>query len=355
MTPIVVRFGAFGDLVILTPLLHLLHRRYGEPCTLITSGPWSEPLLHSHPDVSHVVRIGSRRRSYAIDPQQWRLTRALRDLPRAPVYVCDEFAIDKVRWLLARGGIAAHDCLYLGEHPSDADEHWVDRMLRFGTLTPPGFDASSHPWQDSDLLREPLLYIDAHDRADAEAWLHARGMAQAALVLLQPGNKRTLKRGRLGSVGDDKHWPASRWARLCHAIAERMPGAHIVLCGSPREEGVLRDIARAAGLACVHVAAAELPPRRLLALLERAHSMVSIDTGPAHAAAAMGCPLVVLYGRASPANWKPRSRYGTAVAALSSAPDAAGVAAIPVEVVIDAWVGLPLQPRRETHPTRIID
>ena len=340
-SPIVVRFGAFGDLVILTPLLHLLHRRYGQPCTLVTSGAWAEPLLGAHPDVKRILRVGSRRRPYALDPQQWRLTRALRELKDAATYVCDEFAVDKVRWLLARGGIEPERCLYLGEHPCSVEEHWVDRMLRFGCLTPPAFTANDFQWRDDDIIREPLLHIDATDRSDCAAWLRMRSLAETPLVLLQPGNKRTLKRGRLGLIGDDKYWPTQRWAALCHAIVKRRPEARIVLCGSAREEAILDNISRAAALSRVHVAAADLPPRRLLALLERAHSLVSIDTGPAHAAAAMGCPLVVLYGAASPAHWKPRSRSGSAVTTLTSSTPNARVTDIPLHAVIDAWTALP--------------
>jgi ADP-heptose:LPS heptosyltransferase len=38
-----------------------------------------------------------------------------------------------------------------------------------------------------------------------------------------------------------------------------------------------------------------------------AHSCISVDTGPAHAAAALDCPLVVLFGKASPARFRPVS------------------------------------------------
>jgi heptosyltransferase-2/heptosyltransferase-3 len=34
--------------------------------------------------------------------------------------------------------------------------------------------------------------------------------------------------------------------------------------------------------------------------------MVSVDTGPAHAAAALGCPLLVMFGTASPLKWRPQ-------------------------------------------------
>ena len=340
MSPVVVRFGAFGDLILLTPLLHLLHRRYGRPCTLVTSGDWAQPLLGDHPDVERLLQVRSRRRPYALDPQQWRLARALRTLPDGPIYVCDEIALDKVRALLARGGVAGERCIYISDHAMERDEHWVDRWLRFGRLTPSAFRAADFDWRDEDLVTAPLLHVGAADRSDCRDWLHARGLAGAPLVLLQPGNKRTLKRGRLGTMGDDKHWPAEHWATLCRLIIARLPQACIVLCGTPREAGVLEDIQRAVSLPQVHIAARDLPVRRLLALLERAHSMVSIDTGPAHAAAAMGCALIVLYGAASPLNWAPRSGSGSVVTTLASQTGSARVVDIPPERVADAWCAL---------------
>lgn len=337
LSPVVVRFGAFGDLVLLTPLLHLLHRRYGRPCTVVTSGAWAQPLLHGHPDVESILQLRSRRRPYLLDPQQWRLTRALRQLPDGPVYVCDEIALDKVRALLARGGMSAHRCVYVSDLAMGRDQHWVDRWLRFGCLTPTQFDATAFGWRDEDLVAAPLLHVSAADREDCADWLRARAFGDGPMVLLQPGNKRTLKRGRLGTVGDDKHWPTPNWARLCHLIVARLPRAQIVLCGTPREIGLLEDIRCAAALSQVHIAAEDLPVRRLLALLECAHSMISIDTGPAHAAAAMGCPLVVLYGAASPLNWVPRSSSGSPVAALASPGGSGCVADIAAESVGDAW------------------
>ncbi len=346
LTPVVVRFGAFGDLVLLTPLLHLLHRRYGRPCSVVTSGDWAQPLLGDHPDVERLLQVRSRRRPYLLDPQQWRLTRALRRLPDGPVYVCDEMALGKVRALLARGGETAQRCVYASDLAMGRDEHWVDRWLRFGLLTPAAFDAAEFGWRDEDIVAAPLLHISAADRDDCDDWLRARGFADAPLVLLQPGNKRTLKRGRLGTVGDDKHWPTQHWATLCRLIVARLPRARIVLCGTPREIGVLDDIRAAAALPQVHIAADDLPVRRLLALLERAHSMVSIDTGPAHAAAAMGCALVVLYGAASPLNWAPRSLSGSAVTTLVSPTGSARVADIAPQSVAAAWNALPLSTKK---------
>ncbi|MER3546856.1 MAG: hypothetical protein C4338_04305, partial [Rhodanobacteraceae bacterium] len=87
----------------------------------------------------------------------------------------------------------------------------------------------------------------------------------------------------------------------------------------------------------------ELPLRRLLALCERASAMISVDTGPAHAAAAMDCPLIVLYGAAQPAQWLPRSPGSSPVIALGGPPQRTRVAQIEVDEVLAAWAKLPLR------------
>ena len=71
--------------------------------------------------------------------------------------------------------------------------------------------------------------------------------------------------------------------------------------------------------------------------MEVAHSMVAVDTGPAHMAAAMGCPLVVLYGNESPRVWSRRSPTGKPVIELGGPPKYAAASEIPVSDVIEAW------------------
>lgn len=189
--------------------------------------------------------------------------------------------------------------------------------------------------------RAPRLFVNDADRGDLAAWLKWRGLMTHRLILLQPGNKRTLKRGRAGQVGDDKFWPTARWTALIRALLTRDAAARIVLCGVPAERAILQSIVRAADSDRVLEASRELPLRRLLALLERASGMISVDTGPAHAAAALGCPLIVLYGASSPAQWLPRSPTGSAVIALGGPPLRTRVAEITLDEVLAAWDRLP--------------
>ncbi len=49
--PLVCRFGAFGDMVLLTPLLRQLYLRSGLPCDLVTIGGWNTILFQQLPCV----------------------------------------------------------------------------------------------------------------------------------------------------------------------------------------------------------------------------------------------------------------------------------------------------------------
>ncbi len=334
--PLVIRFGAFGDMVLLTPLLRMLHGRYGQSCRVLGSGAWLEPLFAGHPDVLATIALDSRKRPYWLDASQRRLVASLREQPPGPVYVCDDYSLDKIRWLLARARVSEDYCVFAGPDCRLREgEHWIDRWLRFGAMTPRAF-AATPAASASDLLDAPRVVVQPSDRVDLQTWLSGHDLADAPLVLLQPGNKRTLKRGRAGQLGDDKQWPLANWTGLARAVLARDPAIRLILCGAPPESAMLRAIATAARSPRVFAAGDELPLRRLLALCERAAAMVSIDTGPAHAAAALGCPLIVLYGAQPPSLWKPRSPMASAVITLGGLPQRNRVDQIPLEEVTAA-------------------
>src|SRR6185437_7088049 len=341
--PLVIRFGAFGDMVLLTPLLRLLHRRYGLACRVLGSGDWLAPLFAGHPDVDATLKLSSRKRPYWLDASQRHLVSLLRAQPPGPVYVCDDYSIDKIRWLLHRARIPKDHCVFANpDCMLRGGEHWIDRWHRFGAMTPATF-ASTRPAAARQAPDAPCLVVQQADRADLHAWLRGHGFDGVPLLLLQPGNKRTLKRGRAGRLGDDKQWPLANWTGLIRAVLARQPDLGIVLCGAPPEAALLRQIAGSARSVRVLAAGDELPLRRLLALCEHATAMISIDTGPAQAAAALGCPLVVLYGAQPPTLWLPRSPTGSPVIALGGLPERNRVDQISLDEVTAAWQALSMR------------
>ena len=369
--PIVIWFGRVGDLILLSALLEILHRRFGSPCHVIGAGAWLGEIYAAHADVARVSCL-HRYTAWAFDPTWWRTRRALRASRAGPVYVCetDLRKLARIRRLLRFSGIEAARCVFLAQTGPDtalphtsriapthrvdaqtdldtalprtykiAPTHWVDRLVSFGRLTPAAFNASDYPWPAPAPRCAPLLTVSDAARAECAAWLERQGWRDRTLILVQPGNRRTMRGRRLRVLpADDKAWPLERWAGLLRRIHARLPQALIVLCGAPRESRLLEWIAAAAQLPAV--AAAELRLPRLLALCARSHSMISVDTGPAHAAAALGLPLVVLFGAHSQQQWLPRSPCGSPVLGVGGPPQSTRLDQISVETVFAAWCAL---------------
>lgn len=343
LVPLVVRFGRLGDMVLQAPVLHLLHHRYGHPCILLTSGPWSTALYAGSEDVADIWQLSARHAPFVLSPERWRLVSALRR-HRGPIYITEDSVrqVPKIKRLLAFAGIADAQCVFISDYPVQQGEHWVDQLLRFGRLTPTAIRASDYRASHMPLQIAPKLSLYPSDRADRAIWMATRGISfDKPLILLQPGNKRAMKWRRQRPV-DAKAWPVERWAFLIKAMHSQLPTATLLLCGSSAEKNLLCEIRDATGVEQVAVATDDLPLRRLLGLLEIAHSMVSVDTGPAHMAAAVGCPLVVLYGAESPLRWGRRSSLDRPVIELGGPPQRT-VEEISLAQVVAAWSAVAAQ------------
>jgi heptosyltransferase-2/heptosyltransferase-3 len=187
-------------------------------------------------------------------------------------------------------------------------------------------------------LEGPRLYVLESERAERDAWLRAQGFAGRELIVIQPGNHRTMgpRRARWRRLNtDDKWWPIGRWTELLQRIHHERPDAVLLLRGSQEELAMLQEIRAASGLASVATVGTTL--RQLYALCEAASSMVSVDSGPGHAAAALSVPLVVLYGAESPLYWLPRSPSGSPVVGVGGPPVSRRADQVSVDAVFRAW------------------
>jgi heptosyltransferase-2/heptosyltransferase-3 len=77
-------------------------------------------------------------------------------------------------------------------------------------------------------------------------------------------------------------------------------------------------------------------------MLSMAHSCISVDTGPAHAAAALDCPLVVLFGKASPTRFRPLSANSPVeiLVGLTDDDSAPDIGRIKPSQVLTSWCNL---------------
>lgn len=341
LRPFVIKLGRIGDMVMLTAALQLLHERYGRPCSVVGADSWSPDVFLGLADVAQCWPLPRRAPSF-FGVAWLAILRALRESAPGPVYVFEHHPrqVRRIRRLLRLSGIDMRRCSFLHEAPG-SDTPWTDELLRFARQTPPALSAADYPQpQSPPPAWLPRLRVLAPERARRDAWLQSRGLRGEPLILLQPGNHRTMGQRRLRKWRgrDDKVWPVECWAQLLHQLHARMPDAMLVLRGAAAEMPLLESIRSAAALSCVTSASTGLRP--LFALCEVAHSMISADSGPAHCAAALGVPLVVLYGTQSSRVWLPRSATGSPVVAVGGPPYFERAQQISVAAVFGAWCSL---------------
>ena len=335
-------------MVLLTALIRVLHAEFHSPVDIVTSGPWSEPLLRGQPGVGDIMSLRSRKTPYWLSPDQRRVVRRLRARGIGPTWFCD--GGDAARPLLARAGIPEEFIVDVKDHALLPGEHATEQWRRFAQVMPAAIAAASGTVRrDADLAAvTPGCYLEVSDRqrTDLEAWLGARGLSTAPLILIQVGNKRTMRRGARRLAVNNKYWPNERWAEVLRHVRRQCPDHAIVLLGTGPEYALNQEVAVLANVTHLYNAADDLPIPRLVALLARAAGLITVDSGPAHAAAAVGCPLVVLFGKALPSLYRPWGTAGADVKVLggqiAGEPDMLG---IEPRSVIDAWSGLNLRTR----------
>lgn len=334
----------------LTAALRTLHLRYGAPCYVVGMGPHIHDIYGGHPDVAAFWSV-PRKVPFVFGRAWPAVLRAVRRTAPGPVYVFEDQRrqVPRIRRLLSLGRIDPRRCLYIDEKPG-TERPWLDCMLEFAARTPPSVPAGEYPEVPVAALGRPNLQVSEPDRRAARDWLAEHAWRGEPLVLVQPGNHRTMgaRRMRHWDGRDDKAWPSGHWSELLRGLRTALPEALIVLCGAAAEVSLLEHIERTAAVPRVAVAACGL--RRLFALCQLAHSMISIDTGPAHAAAALCVPLVVLYGLQSPRVWLPRSGGESAVLAIKGP----RVEDISPQAVLKLWRSLPGACKGEVRAGRVV-
>jgi ADP-heptose:LPS heptosyltransferase len=284
----VVRAGAIGDTLMATPLARAIRRTYPDACLVFLCARSACDLLRYNPHVDEVIPL------------------AARHLP-------SWLSIEKARIASRLAELRLDSMIILESHPSFTDlarRSGAARIVSYGAL--PGvrgaelaiFDPTKHAIENNLRAAEPLgvrpdgLRMEMHypeelDDSVRERLRIAGVPPDARLVGIHAGwggRKHSLEQTRL------KSWPADRFARIARTLvtAEK---AHVILTGAAADRPLTEFIARQAGVPCLNWAG-ELSLLELAALIRRMDLYVSIDSGPAHMAAALATPLIVLLGPA---------------------------------------------------------
>ncbi len=129
------------------------------------------------------------------------------------------------------------------------------------------------------------LFVTTDDEQRAAQVLESAGVrSEAPLAVLNPGGNNPAKR-----------WPADRFGQLADWLLEAH-GLHSVVNASPAEAEIAAAVRSSAACGPPSLAEHGGSLGSLKGVLARAQLMVTNDTGPRHMAAALGVPVVSLFG-----------------------------------------------------------
>jgi heptosyltransferase I len=291
---LLIKPSSLGDVVHALPVLSLLRRRFpaAKISWLLAAG--CAGLLEGHPQLDEIVRFDRKRLGAA-----WRNPGALRELwsfdgelrRRKFDLVIDLQGLFRSGWMTWRTGAAQRVgfanaregawLFYNHRVPIETlEQHAVQRYLKVAEAVGCG--------------REPVefrFHVTDADRAQVDALVPA---GEKFAVLLPATNWAT------------KRWPVERFAAMVGEV-ERRFGLKSVVAGAA-DAGELAPRIRA------HFnVTGKTKLRQLVALLERASLVIANDSGPMHIAAALGRPLVCVYGPTNPVRTGPFGRNDSVV------------------------------------------
>ena len=144
------------------------------------------------------------------------------------------------------------------------------------------------------LQPDPEIFLSERDDARVSSVLSDLKVPLEGFVIINPF-----------SVWTSKTWPLDRYAQLMHRLGDefRVP---MVITGGPGEAAQAEELLclLRPGIACSLVG--KLTLGQALCLYRRARLMVTGDSGPMHAAAALGKPVVALFGPTEPRRTGPK-------------------------------------------------
>ena len=281
-----IKLRYLGDVLLATPTLHALRAAYPEARLTVLVNRGTEDILEANPDVDEVIVLD--RGSIA---QQMQFALAIRR--RRFDTVVDLTDGDRAAFLTWISGASIRigfnaeqrwtGRCYTAIVGGEAGAHRIERDL--AALAPLGIAVRE---------RVPRLSLTRDDDAKAEQLASQLAIpTDRPWVLLQPGARYWFKA-----------WPSERFAELADRLYDQFR-CQVLVGGSPQETSLSQSVVRRAKSRLLDIAGRS-DIRILAALVKRCALFVGNDTGAMHIAAAVGTPVVGLFGPSNPKEWGPR-------------------------------------------------
>jgi predicted lipopolysaccharide heptosyltransferase III len=284
---LVIKLRYIGDVLLCTPVIESLKRSLPQASITMLVNAGTEEVLSHNPYLHDVVvvpqnkdwrrqtdlilRLRSKRFDLALDLTDGDRSAILGFLSGASYRVGFN---SENRWR----GVLYHRVVKADRHGMHAVNYHLEMLQDIGCKL-------DH--------HGPRLYPSDHDRSVADRGLFDKGLPKnSPFAVIHPGSRWWFK-----------SWPPEKFSDLAKRIHGSL-GYSVIVVGGPKDVKAADEIVLACG-SWVKSLAGQISLLQLAALVQRALLFVGNDAGPMHIAAAMGTPVVALFGPTDPQVWGP--------------------------------------------------
>jgi len=286
---LILRLRSLGDAILTTPALCALKQWRPDLRLSMVLYRQFAPVLAGNPNLEEVIEF---------EPGALTLPRLLSALRRRRFAACFNLHGGTLSALVARLSGAPHRVGYARSRFEFVYTATCDPRRFFGRERRHAVENQIALFYAAGLPQGEIPPLELHPQPEARA------------AVTQKLARRGLAAGRRYAVLHPvanfftKEWPLDRYAALARWLEEEH-GLAPVLVGAAGEGARLEAVAHACAKAPVRLEG--LPLQELTALIEAAAVFIGNDSGPAHIAAALGRPTVVLFGSSDSEAWRPWS------------------------------------------------
>jgi lipopolysaccharide heptosyltransferase I len=294
---LILKPSSLGDVIHALPVLRLLKRHFPKGEIYWWLDAALVPLLENDPDLSGIILF--QRKRWAA-PARWLEIAASLRVMRQHHF---DWAIDLQG--LARSSLFA----WLANAGLTVGLDNVREGSREGAralydVTPPRAPAHMHA-VDRYLAVLPLLGVPVHRNFD---WLPSRPeMAAQVEQKWHPAGSRWVAL-LPGGRWDNKRWPVQYFVALVN-LMRQTPEVKFVILGSRDEHSLGQTIAATDPERCLNLAGLT-SLEEMIEWIRLSRLIITNDTGPMHVAAALGRPVVALFGPTDPLSTGPYGQLG---------------------------------------------
>ncbi len=284
-----------SQVMLTTPLLAALRRAYPQARFDWAVSDWARPAIAGNPLVAKLISAGPGSVRQMTRAELQALARRLQAESYDTCIIPGRSAW--LAWLAWRAGIPQRIGLNVngrgfahtlpvsppsGERHAAAVYLALAKAMQAGAEWTAGWETAFYPAdEDRTAVTQMLL--------EELGWEGKRPLA-----ILHPG----------GGVNpaihnEQKRWPVERFARLGNHLAQRR-NAHLILVGDASEASLIHAMMGMMSVPAIDWSG-RLSLGKLGALAELADLYVGNDTGTTHVAAAVGCPVIAVFGPTDPA------------------------------------------------------